>query len=178
LQTGDVDACFSIVKHTSYPAYKDSSVGWHPTSKRKEMCDPTKSYLLIRAEPSTTTTTSSIPSTFAPNLDTDILAFASFKIENDDPPHEDRPLVYIYEVHVGEGLRGRGLGKYMVWCIEAMADTNHISKTELTVFKSNEVAIKAYKKLGYSRDEASPEDRKVRGRVIMADYMIMSKHWG
>ncbi|KAF1954038.1 acyl-CoA N-acyltransferase [Byssothecium circinans] len=171
LSPTDLEACLNIVKYTSYDDYKRSSTGWNERKKKEEMADPEMTYLLIRAD-------STSHETFAPTLDTDILAFTSFKFEFDDPPYTSRPVIYIYEVHVGEKLRGRGLAKYMVWCIEAMADTRGISKTMLTVYVSNEAAIKAYKRLGYTRDEASPPDRKMRGRVIKADYMIMSKFWG
>jgi RimJ/RimL family protein N-acetyltransferase len=173
LSPTDAEACFQIVKHTSYHHYKKSSTGWNPESKNKEMSHPSMMYLLIRAGSGNGDT-----SIFAPTLPTDIIAFASFMPDYDDPPHQTRAIIYIYEVHVGENFRGKGLGKFMVFSIEAMADTSKVSKTMLTVFKSNENAIKAYTKLGYVVDDSTPPDRKTRGRVIKADYMIMSKFWG
>lgn len=45
----------------------------------------------------------------------------------------------------------------------------------LTCFVSNERARRFYEKLGFGVDECSPRERKLRGKLIVPDYVIMSK---
>ena len=110
-----------------------------------------------------------------PNNTGRILGFMSFMFTNDDPPHQDREVVYMYEIHLLNLLRGRGLGSNLVKFLERVASQSGISKTMLTVFTANKGARRLYEKLGYVKDACSPEDRVVRKRVIEADYVIMSK---
>jgi ribosomal protein S18 acetylase RimI-like enzyme len=170
LDTEDRETCFAIIEHTSRDDYESSSIGWRYKVKKQEMTHPALMYILVRAAPGT-------QETFAPGFDSDIIGFASFMLTQDDPPHEHRTVAYIYEVHLGEKFRGKGIGTFLVWTIEAMADTAGLTKVMLTVFNCNTGAIEAYKKMGYAKDEASPRDIRVRSRTIEADYMIMSKTW-
>jgi GNAT superfamily N-acetyltransferase len=171
LSEGDRASCLDIVQHTSMAAYKASRMGWDLSSKRAELANSDMVYILVRA-------TDGSRDAFSSVLDTDIVGFISFRIDYDDPPNERRQVVYIFEVHLAEKLRGKGLGKWLMFTVEAMAQTVTINKTMLTVFVSNKDAIQAYTQLGYDRDEASPPDRKTRRKTIQAaDYWIMSKSW-
>ncbi|KAJ4301227.1 hypothetical protein N0V90_003318 [Kalmusia sp. IMI 367209] len=165
-----LEDCLAIVRHTSMVAYKASSIGWHARAKRHEMSDRNMVYLLIRAAPGS-------KETFAPSVPTDIIGFISFMITFDDAPHQDRNVIYIYEVHIGEKFRGMGMGKWLVSTVEAMAQMVGINKTMLTVFRSNKGAIKAYENMGYVKDQATPPDREVRRRIVKSDYLIMGKSW-
>ena len=64
--------------------------------------------------------------------------------------------------------------------IERMAESAGITKSMLTVFISNQPAVAVYKKLGYVKDAASPEDRKLKsGKVLYkATQLFMSKEAG
>lgn len=166
----DLQHCLDIIKDTSMPAYKSSTVGWHVRSKRKEMADQHMVYLLLRAAPHTN-------ATFSSHLSTNILGFTSFMITYDDPPFESRKVVYIYEIHLGDNFRGQGIGRFLISTVEAMASTAGVNKTMLTVFASNKGAIKAYKRMGYARDQATPPDRQFGRLTIKCDYLIMSKSW-
>lgn len=104
-----------------------------------------------------------------------ILGFISFMFTSDDPPHQDRQVVYIYEVHLHENLRGRGLGSDLVRFVEKVARRFDITKTMLTVFTSNEKAKRVYERLGYTKDSCSPKDRVMRRKTVKAEYVIMSK---
>lgn len=170
LSNQDLEWCYRIVEATSSAAYKSSSMGWHSQSKQREMADKDMLYLVVR-------TIDGACDAFAPNVQTDIIAFASFKMELDDPPNQHRHVAYIYEVHVAEKFRGKGLGRWLVFTVEAMAQDVGIYKTMLTVFTSNKAAIGAYEKMGYSRDSSTPPGKVVRGRSIECDYMIMGKSW-
>lgn len=168
LRPKTTDFCYHIVKHTSMEDYERSSIGWNVSDKLKELLQPTMMYILVRAP----------GEVFAPTdaLNTDIIGFISFKIDFDDPPHERRNVMYIFEVHIAERFRGKGLGKFLVSTVEMMGKSVSILKTMLTVFMANTSAIEAYKKLGYTKDEASPAGRVLRGgKRVEPDYMIMQK---
>lgn len=163
LRKDDFKACYNLVKETSRNDYKNSSIGWKPKEKKEEMRDEDMIYLLVR-KPSE-----------GGEEPTEILGFASFMFCKDDPPYEHVDVVYIFEVHLTESLRGRGLGRQLIQFIEFAAGTMEINKAMLTVFKVNDGARRLYTNLGYTKDRCSPEDRVTRKGTIEADYIIMSK---
>tara|TARA_R110002003_G_scaffold97_7_gene7790 strand:- start:12779 stop:13876 length:1098 start_codon:yes stop_codon:yes gene_type:complete len=110
-----------------------------------------------------------------PSMHGSVRGFISFMFTHDDPPHENREVLYIYEIHLHERLRGGGLGSKLIKFAENAAKECGVSKTMLTVFSNNTGARAVYEKLGYVKDACSPEDKIVRKRVIQADYVIMSK---
>ena len=128
---------------------------------------------LARTYTSTASTPTPAPPLASPN--SPILGFISFMFTWDDPPHQDRAVVYIYEIHLSPPLRNQGLGSRLMTFVEAVARACSIEKTMLTVFVANEGAKKMYEKLGYERDECSPVDRVMRRKVVRAEYVIMSK---
>lgn len=155
----ELDACLGLIQLTSGQDYRASRIGWNAKKKQAEMRDPDMMYILIRNGA----------------VGGDILGFVSFMFTYDDPPHEDRQVVYLYEIHFYEHLRGMRLGSKLMAFIEKVACEAGISKTMLTVFVANNRARGWYEKLGYGKDACSPEDRVVRSRVVAADYVIMSK---
>ncbi|KAH7073104.1 acyl-CoA N-acyltransferase [Paraphoma chrysanthemicola] len=104
-----------------------------------------------------------------------VRGFISFMFTNDDPPHEDREVLYIYEIHLHARLRGYGLGPKLIKLAEEAAAYCGVNKVMLTVFSKNTVARALYEKLGYVKDACSPKDRVTRRGVIEAEYHIMSK---
>ena len=159
----ELQTCLEIVEHTSGADYRASSIGWKPAQKKEEMKDKDMMYLLVRhCDPCV-------------GKSGRILGFMSFMFTYDDPPYQNREVVYLYEIHLLNLLRGRGLGSRLVAFLEAAARHCRIRKTMLTVFCANEGARRLYEKLGYVKDSCSPADRRVRQRVIKADYVIMSK---
>lgn len=166
-----LDECLGLIESTSKADYKASSMGWHPAEKKKEMQDKAMCYLLVRRTPNIDAQDSEedLPDS------TKILGFLSFMYTNDDPPFADREVLYVYEIHLAEGLRGFGLGKRLMKIAEEAARQTSISKTMLTVFTSNKKARNLYERLGYGKDACSPADRRTRGRIIASDYIIMSK---
>lgn len=46
----------------------------------------------------------------------------------------------------------------------------------LTCFTANKTALNFYEKLGYEKDEYSPEPKRLKGgRVVESDYVILSR---
>lgn len=148
-------ACFELIKETSASAYRDSSRGWRPKEKKAEMMDPDMRYLIVLDEASD-----------------GILGFASYMFTIED----DYPVVYLYEVHLKEQLRGKGVGSHLMRIVERFGRIAKMEKTMLTVFTSNEGAERFYKRHGYIMDEYSPQPRLLRGgKVKRPDYLILSK---
>ncbi|KAJ4370740.1 hypothetical protein N0V83_005261 [Neocucurbitaria cava] len=104
-----------------------------------------------------------------------MFGFVSFMFTYDDPPHDDREVVYLYEIHLHHQLRGRGLGSNLIKFVERAAAHCGISKVMLTVFVANATAMALYEKLGYTKDECSPEGRVTRKKTFPPEYLILSK---
>ena len=69
------------------------------------------------------------------------------------------------------------MGKQLFGSLESVAKyTPPIEKIMLTVFVTNERARTFYTKLGFTRDDTSPEERRLRsGRLVVPDYEILSR---
>jgi predicted GNAT family acetyltransferase len=153
----DIPSCFNLIAATSLSNYASSSVGWHPKSKRKEMLLPDLKYLTVTP----------IQSPAAPPK-----GFLSFMCTYED----GKEVIYVYELHLTEDVRGGGLGKQLMELVEDVGRKVGVEKVMLTVFVANVGAWKFYKKLGYEVDEFSPEPRRLRGGVVKEpDYVILSK---
>ncbi|KAF4969579.1 hypothetical protein FZEAL_10209 [Fusarium zealandicum] len=151
----DLDACFSLVDETSGADYRSSSFGWHVAIKKKEMRSPDLRYILVK------------------DSDDSIKGFTSMMptFEN----HE--PVVYCYEIHLKPELQGTGLGrKLMGYLTDAAENIATVEKVMLTCFVSNASGLAFYDKLGFSKDDYSPRERKLRGgKVVIPDYVILSR---
>ena len=148
-------ACFDLIVSTSKADYVNSSGGWHPRAKKRELKLPDLKYLLVRQ-----------------NLASEVVGFAAFMLTYEDGIE----VIYMYEIHLSDGLRGAGLGKHLVQIIQHTGEASGMEKVMLTVFKSNEGALSFYDRLGFSVDEFSPRPRKLRNGVVKEpDYAIMSK---
>jgi ribosomal protein S18 acetylase RimI-like enzyme len=159
-------ACFNLLARTSSADYKASSRGWAPDEKKEEMQDREMWYIIVqRGFPK--------PVPVAPA--TSILGFLSFMITHDDPPLEHMTVGYIYEVHLCEELRGLGLGSFLITQAERIVRELGLHKMMLTVFTRNKGARRLYDRLGYTKDQCSPSDRRTRRGTIEADYAILSK---
>jgi GNAT superfamily N-acetyltransferase len=101
-----------------------------------------------------------------------IAGFASFM-----PTVEDgREVVYVYEIHLGETLRGSGLGRRLMGVVEHCAREMGVERVMLTSFTRNRAARRFYERLGYGRDEFSPMPKELRdGTRVEPGYVIMSK---
>ncbi|KAL8802808.1 MAG: hypothetical protein Q9182_003568 [Xanthomendoza sp. 2 TL-2023] len=148
------EACFNLIANSSANAYAASSIGWSPTKKRKEMRLPDLRYLLL------TDSTAHVQ------------GFLSFMLTYEDG-HE---VIYCYELHLSPLVQRRGLGRHLMGLIDGVGKRAGVEKSMLTVFVENQAALNFYEKLGYSKDEYSPEPRKMRhGTVKMPTYVILSK---
>lgn len=89
---------------------------------------------------------------------------------------EGQPVVYCYEIHLKPELQGTGLGSLLMsFLIKVAERLPPITKVMLTCFLANERGLNFYEKLGFETDEISPVERKLRGKVVKPDYVIMSR---
>ncbi|KAK4555148.1 hypothetical protein LTR86_007914 [Recurvomyces mirabilis] len=176
LLTSEITTCFDLISSTSKTDYENSTFGWHPKRKLKEMREKEMRYLLVRSQaPSSAASTTSPPMT---NQDTaartdPIEAFVSFMATHDSEPPV--PVFYIYEIHLLPHLRKIGLGAHLMHIAESVAESMEVRKVMLTCFLSNEQALTFYERRGYVKDICSPGPRKTRGRLVEPDYVIMSR---
>ncbi|KAK2042678.1 hypothetical protein LZ31DRAFT_500308 [Colletotrichum somersetense] len=90
---------------------------------------------------------------------------------------EGEAVVYCYEIHLEEELRGTGMGRGLMDCLVRVAESiPGIEKVMLTCFVANAGARAFYERLGFERDAISPPERTLRsGTVFVPDYVIMSR---
>lgn len=177
------EACISLVETTSRMHYHASEMGWSRAKKRKEMQHPAMKYLLLvppcrDLRPGVLGGGEGEVNRVERGKDEgarivdQIEGFLSFMITEEDGCE----VVYCYELHLRPGLQGMGLGRKMVELMEMIGGRVGVEKAMLTVFRSNETALKAYSHWGYDVDEFSPEARKLRdGTVKEPTYIILSK---
>lgn len=155
LTDGDLQACFELIAETSQHDYEESTLGWHPSKKLKEMKSPDLRYILVKDESRS------------------LFGFTSLM-----PTFEDgEPVVYCYEIHLKPDLQGTGLGKLLMSLLATVAENvPPIKKVMLTCFLSNQRGLDFYKRLGFEEDEISPRPRKLRfGKTLTPDHIILSK---
>lgn len=192
LPVEDYSRCYKLLKETSKHDYKTSSRGWYPEHKKREMKEKSMRYFILRRENTVDqakdtdseaddTPPASEPPSSSPSKidkeDPDEYAFLSYQLDDDwtSDPRKRVPVVYIYEIHLTATLRGMGLGKHLMELAEHIATVTKMTKLELSVFTINASAERFYRGLGYDTDETSPPARKVRGRTIHPDWLVLSK---
>ncbi|KAG0634584.1 GNAT family acetyltransferase Nat4 [Tuber brumale] len=151
LSTGAFKACFDLVRECK-DMYK-RTIGWSATAKKKEMKHPAMRYLILSAAGV-------------------VVGFLSFMITEED----ECEVVYCYELHLAQEMRSRGLGRILVEVMEGFGKRVGVEKVMLTVFLENVDARRFYSRLGYVRDDFTPDDVVSRnGRVRKIGYEILSK---
>ncbi|KAL2802523.1 acyl-CoA N-acyltransferase [Aspergillus granulosus] len=173
IPTPDLNAAFNLIELTSSAAYKNSSMGWSPTEKRKEMKLPDMKYMILRR--------TGFDENVGDGGDSDgensspageFAGFLEFMVTYED----GYEVLYCYEIHLTPEAQGQGLGEELMARFERVGARIGLEKAMLTVFRSNRRAITFYERVGYTEDESSPRPRKLRnGTVKEADYRIMSK---
>lgn len=156
-----LESCLKLIEESSASDYRASEIKWSAASKRKEMLLPDMRYLVITSSGTDVTTTFK-----------DVLGFISFMTTYEDG-HE---VIYVYEIHLARQLRGLGVGVVLMEEVESIGRCIGVEKCMLTVFGSNERAVRWYDRLGYVIDEFSPRPRVLRnGTVKQPSYKILSK---
>ena len=186
ISDSDFDGCFDLVRSTSAAAYTASSRGWSSEEKRTEMREADMKYLMIRAV--ARNAEASIPAGHTLNFgdqgldlgngeQSSVVGFLSFMLTREDR----RDVIYCYEVHLKEDYQGRGLGAQLMLLMERIGESVGVKKGMLTVFTSNDAAMRLYKRIGYEwyDEEAVPEGKSLRSGVTdppKPSYVILAKN--
>ncbi|PFH54539.1 hypothetical protein AMATHDRAFT_135022, partial [Amanita thiersii Skay4041] len=128
----DRESIWSIFETNMHDAYINSSFGWEPEHKIKELFHPLSRFLLVSRER--------------------IVAYCMLRFEVE----ESEAIVYCYEVQVSPAIQRMGLGKRLMQLVLQIATVWHMDRIMLTVFKSNKGAFELYRGLGFRVDETSP----------------------
>lgn len=80
------------------------------------------------------------------------IGFIHFRFELD----HQKTTTYIYDIHVEEELRQKGLGKYLVQAVEFITLKLHLDMVAVTVFKENPDARAFFRALKYIQHPFSP----------------------
>ncbi|PWW74513.1 hypothetical protein C7212DRAFT_345892 [Tuber magnatum] len=137
-------ACFNLVQECK-DMYK-RTIGWLATVKKREMKHPAMRYLILSAAGSGGKTVA-------------VVGFLSFMITEEDELGGWRAdSGGSYELHLAQEVQGRGLGRILVEVMEGFGKRVGVEKVMLTVFLENEGARRFYSRLGYVRDDFTPDD--------------------
>lgn len=106
----------------------------------------------------------------------EVLAFSHFRLDhNNDNNNEDE--LYVWEIQVDAGHRGRGYGRLLMSVLEQLAvssysnSNNNVGRIALTVFRCNQAALGFYKSLRFvALDAASSNDGDEE-----EDYVVLYK---
>jgi len=110
------------------------------------------------------------------NDNLDNYGFISFQLDEDyEAKSKTKPvMLFVYEIHLGDGVRGLGLGRHLMKLVEHIARVTEMEKVELTVHASNLQAEKFYKSLGFAEEDMSPI-RRLRNKVIKAEWRVFKR---
>ena len=162
--TRKLKRCLDLIEQTSKADYDASGKKWSRIDKEKEMLLPDMKYLLFWQ--------SEMGEKISSNPNKDLIGFVSFMITYED----GKEVIYIYEIHFIERLRGLGYGGDLMDVVEAIGREVGVEKAMLTVFQSNKRAVNFYADRGYTVDPYSPKARNFRdGSAKEPKYLILSK---
>ncbi len=131
--------------------YRNSTLGWKPTQKKKELFDPESRFLIIRPPA---------------EEGAEIAGFAMFRFDT-EPCHPSDPtlsplekekekreveVLYLYEIQIRPANQNDGLGADLMQCIYQLGQQTRMRKVVLTVFDENSNARRFYEKHGYKVD--------------------------
>jgi ribosomal protein S18 acetylase RimI-like enzyme len=163
---------YKLIETTSRSDYEDSTLGWRPKHKKKEMRQSEMRYLTAWRTPDAAKHDDSRKDDHSEE-NRDFQGFLSFMVTHE----AGCAVLYIYEIHLAASARGKGLGQHLMGLVEAVAHRlgPSIEKVMLTCFVANTHAVEFYRKSGFIIDDSSPEARQTRGKLIEPEYLIMSK---
>ncbi|KAF8807471.1 hypothetical protein BYT27DRAFT_7099792 [Phlegmacium glaucopus] len=130
-------AVWALFETNMHDLYLNSSLGWDPKAKQKELFHSKSRFILVDS------TDLTIPQ---------LLAFSMFRFDDE----EDEVVLYCYEVQVATTAKRMGIGKKLMNELTILAGVFNMEKILLTVFKANTNAMQFYKHIGFHIDPSSP----------------------
>ncbi|KIY47019.1 acyl-CoA N-acyltransferase, partial [Fistulina hepatica ATCC 64428] len=134
--------------------YVESSWGWKPASKRRELFHKEARFILVR-------------DLEAEDDSSEIIGFLNFRFEME----ENRSGLYIYDLQIEKSHQRRGIGAQLITHLLSIGKSWHMEVLMLTVFLRNEEARGFYRACGFEVDESSPN---YSGQDDESDWEILS----
>ncbi|EMD42210.1 hypothetical protein CERSUDRAFT_129691 [Gelatoporia subvermispora B] len=161
------EAVFALWERNMRTLYVESSFGWDPTSKERELFHTTSRFIVVCPTDNASMISQS-----------DVIAYTMFRFDREDGQN----VVYCYELQVHEKAQRMGLGKYLMQQLASIGRTWHMKKIMLTCLKANSAAKRFYITSGFELDPTSPEyissDEEIdEGQIdetVNVDYEILS----
>ncbi|XP_071798167.1 N-alpha-acetyltransferase 40-like [Asterias amurensis] len=148
-----LDWAFNLTKKNMQTLYENGNSGWKSWEKKEELTDERAWYLIAKDAEGTP------------------VGFVHFRFDLDF----EEEVVYCYEIQLTEGIRRKGLGKFLMQILSLIAHKTQMRKVMLTVFKDNTSAYGFFKNvLNFDVDETSPSLYDPMNEEDY-DYEIMSK---
>jgi len=123
-----------------------SSFGWNPKEKKAEIFHKNARHLVVCSSDDSS----------------ELCAFLTFRFETEPNVEEldkEDDVLYIYEVHVSEIHRRKGIGKFLLSLAEQLSRKWKMDRLMLTVLLVNTAALHHYAKFGFVIDASSPNER-------------------
>ncbi|KAF8343167.1 uncharacterized protein EI90DRAFT_2965060 [Cantharellus anzutake] len=123
-----------------------SSFGWNPEEKKAEMFHRAARHLIVRSATSNTT----------------LCGFSTLRFETEISyvvPERKDDVLYIYEIHVAEDYRRKGIGTFLLSLAEQLGRKWKMNRLMLTVLLANTTALHHYAKQGFVIDASSPNEQ-------------------
>lgn len=158
---------FSLFETNMKSMYRNSTLGWKPTSKKRELFDESSRFAILRRPA---------------EEGAEIAAFAMFRFDTEPCSPSDATaregekeveVVYLYEIQVRKENQRDGLGKELMDVVFQLGQQVGMRKMMLTVFDENTAARRFYEKMGYAVDPASPSLDEARKDSV--DFETMFK---
>ncbi|KAF9453751.1 acyl-CoA N-acyltransferase [Macrolepiota fuliginosa MF-IS2] len=160
LEENEKTAIWNLFEANMFDLYSNSSFGWKPTKRKKEIFHQLSRFLVV----------------YDSEEENEIVAFCMFRFENE----EGENVVYCYDIQISPQYRRNGIGKGLIEVLATIGMAFNMEKIVLTVLKANTRALAFYQACGFVIDPASPSlylpaDDPSRKDY---DYEIMSRDIG
>ncbi|CAL1695417.1 unnamed protein product [Somion occarium] len=145
-----------------------SSTGWDPSQKKKELFHQHSRFVIIYRIPEDVQSDSSTSHTLVDH----IVAFAMFRFEAE----RGEDIIYCYELQLWPSVRRSGLGRFIMNTLVQLGAKYNMKRVKLTVLKANTPALAFYHAIGFTLDPTSPDYVDEQDPVPEeCDYQILSK---
>ncbi|GAQ83315.1 acetyltransferase [Klebsormidium nitens] len=138
-------------------------------TRRQQMAEPDALYLFLHDSATSCDASSEDPSTTGSE---DLVGFVHLRFVIE----EDVPVLYVYELQLGDKVQRHGLGKFLMQLMELIARKSSMKGVMLTVQKRNKGALDFYlNRMKYIVDPISPSKSHPLAQPEDYDYEILSK---
>lgn len=153
--------CFDLTKRNMEAMYT-RTWGWSNPEKRRELAHSDARFLVAfkHKQPHRNDDDA------ADDDDDTPIGFVHFRFEVEDS--DGSPVAYVYELQVEDEMKGRGVGTALMAAVESIAKHAEMTRTALTVLKTNKGAGLFYERRGYVKDPDTPRDEACH-------YVILTK---